>query len=144
MGAPELATSLHEALKLDAVDARTAGTIGFMPRILVQATLPHSRPRTHEFERVNGRYYACQEYRQRLARLGVKASMSRRGNCYDNAPMESLFSTLKIEWLRPCRFPTRSRARSSLFRYLELFYNRRRRHSSLGYRSPAQFEQEAA
>ena len=56
MGAPVLATFLHEALELDAVDARTAGAIGFLPRILVQATLPHSRPLTHEFERVNGRY----------------------------------------------------------------------------------------
>ncbi len=56
MGTPEIATVLNEALELDAVDARTAGTTAFMPRILVQATLPHSRPRTHEFERVNGRY----------------------------------------------------------------------------------------
>ena len=56
MGAPELATVLERALEFDAVDARAAGTIGFMPRILVQATLPHSRPQTHEFERVNGRH----------------------------------------------------------------------------------------
>ena len=56
MGGPEFATVLERALELDTIYARTAGTIGFMPRILVQATLPHSRPKTHEFERVNGRY----------------------------------------------------------------------------------------
>ena len=70
--------------------------------------------------------------------------MSRKGNCFDNAPMESFYSTLKTEWLRDRRFATRAQARSSLFDYLELFYNRKRRHSSLGYRSPAEYEKEAA
>ncbi len=91
-----------------------------------------------------GSQYACAEYGQRLAQLGVEVSMSRRANCFDNAPMESFFSTLKTEWLRGRRFATRAQAKSSLFDYLELFYNRRRLHSSLGYRSPADFEKDAA
>lgn len=91
-----------------------------------------------------GSQYACSEYRERLETLGVEVSMSRKGNCFDNAPMESFYSTLKTEWLRDRRFATRAQARSSLFDYLELFYNRRRRHSSLGYRSPAEYEKEAA
>ena len=88
--------------------------------------------------------YACNEYRERLETLGLEVSMSRKGNCFDNAPMESFFSSLKTEWLRGQRFATRTQARRSLFDYLELFYNCQRRHSSLGYRSPAEFEKEAA
>lgn len=91
-----------------------------------------------------GGQYACNEYRERLEKLGVEVSMSRRGNCFDNAPMESFYSTLKTEWLHHRRFATRAQARSSLFDYLELFYNRKRLHSSLGYRSPAAFEKDAA
>lgn len=91
-----------------------------------------------------GSQYACSEYRERLEKLGVEVSMSRKGNCFDNAPMESFYSTLKTEWLRDRRFLSRAQARSSLFAYLELFYNRKRLHSSLGYRSPAEFEKDAA
>ena len=91
-----------------------------------------------------GSQYACHDYRERLETLGVKVSMSRKGNCFDNAPMESFFSSLKMEWLWDRRFATRAQARRSLFEYLELFYNRTRRHSSLGYRSPAEFEREVA
>lgn len=91
-----------------------------------------------------GSQYACGQYRERLAGLEVEVSMSRKGNCFDNAPMESFFSSLKTEWLRDRRFATRTQANRSLFAYLELFYNPKRRHSSLGYLSPAEFEKEAA
>ena len=66
--------------------------------------------------------------------------MSRRGNCWDNAPVESFFGTLKQELVNSCRFATREAARQEVFKYIEAWYNRQRRHSSLGYLSPAEFE----
>jgi transposase InsO family protein len=63
---------------------------------------------------------------------------SRKGNCLDNAPMESFFSSLKTELVHRTRFATRREARSAIFEYIEIFYNRQRRHSSIGYRTPAQ------
>jgi putative transposase len=66
--------------------------------------------------------------------------MSRRGNCWDNAPMESFFASLKKELIRGELFATREEARASLFEYIEVFFNRMRRHSSLGYMSPAEYE----
>jgi transposase InsO family protein len=66
--------------------------------------------------------------------------MSRRGNVYDNAPMESFFATLKAELIHRTRFRTRDEARAAIFEYIEVFYNRRRLHSALGYLSPAEFE----
>ena len=71
---------------------------------------------------------------------GIKASMSRKGNCYDNAVMESFFGTLKTELTHHQTYPDHEEARQTLFEYIEVFYNRKRRHSSLGYRSPAQYE----
>ena len=67
--------------------------------------------------------------------------MSRKGNCYDNAPMESFFGTLKSERVHQRRYRTREEARQDVFHYIEIFYNRKRRHSAIGYVSPAQFEQ---
>ena len=64
--------------------------------------------------------------------------MSRKGNCLDNAPMESFFGSLKTELVHRTRFRTRREARAALFEYIEIFYNQRRRHSSIGYRTPAQ------
>jgi putative transposase len=85
-----------------------------------------------------GVQYACADYRKLLGIHGVKASMSRKGNCLDNAPMESFFGSLKTELVHRTRFRTRREARAALFEYIEIFYNRRRRHSSIGYRTPAQ------
>jgi transposase InsO family protein len=67
-------------------------------------------------------------------------SMSRPGNCYDNAPVESFFHSLKTEWLYHATLYTRAQARSAIFEYIEGFYNRRRLHSALGYRSPMEYE----
>jgi transposase InsO family protein len=88
-----------------------------------------------------GSQYASADYRLLLTARGMVASMSRKGNCYDNAPMESFFGTLKSERVHHCRYRTRAEARHDIFHYIELFYNRKRRHSTLGYMSPAQFEQ---
>ena len=85
-----------------------------------------------------GVQYACGDYRKLLRLHGIKASMSRKGNCLDNAPMESFFGSLKTELVHRTRFSTRREAKAALFEYIEIFYNQRRRHSSIGYRTPAQ------
>jgi transposase InsO family protein len=87
-----------------------------------------------------GVQYACEDYRNLLSRYGLEASMSRTGNCYDNAVVESFFGTLKKELVHHEDYPTRAAAHQSLFEYIEVFYNRRRRHSALGYVSPAEYE----
>lgn len=74
---------------------------------------------------------------------GMVPSMSRRGNCYDNAVAESFFSNLKNELVHHCDFASREAARAAIFDYIEIFYNRQRRHQALGYLSPAQFEQQS-
>lgn len=88
-----------------------------------------------------GGQYVSDEYRRVLAVHDRVASMSRRANCWDNAVAESFFATLKIELLQDAAWPTRAQARSAIVEYIELFYNARRRHSALGYLSPAAFEQ---
>jgi putative transposase len=87
-----------------------------------------------------GSQYASAEYRQALASRGIQCSMSRKGNCWDNAVVESFFSSLKQELVYLTDFATRHQARSELFEYIEVFYNRQRRHSSLGYLSPSDYE----
>jgi putative transposase len=87
-----------------------------------------------------GSQYASEHYQGVLARHGIVCSMSRRANCWDNAPMESFFASLKKELTRGEIFATREEARASLFEYIEVFFNRIRRHSSLGYKSPAEYE----
>jgi transposase InsO family protein len=85
-----------------------------------------------------GSPYASEDYQKVLGTHGITCSMSRRGNCYDNAAMESWFSTLKFELGE--RFETRAEAKEKLFDYIEVFYNQQRRHSSLDYVSPAGYE----
>ena len=87
-----------------------------------------------------GSQYASEHYQRLLAGHGITCSMSRRANCWDNAPMESFFASLKKELVHDEDYATRAEARASIFEYIEVFYNRVRRHSSLGYRSPAEYE----
>ena len=87
-----------------------------------------------------GSQFACGAYRQELAQHGLLASMSRKGNCYDNAFIESFWSSLKYETVFGRSFTTRAEARTAVFDYIETFYNRTRLHSSLGYVSPITFE----
>lgn len=91
-----------------------------------------------------GGQYAAEDYRKLLGAAGRQQSMSRRGNCYDNAPMESFFHTLKVELAHQRRWATRDEARRDVFAYVETYYNRQRIHSSLGYRTPEQMERAAA
>lgn len=89
------------------------------------------------FHSDQGVQYASSMYRAILAEHGITQSMSRRGNCWDNAPVESFFATMKVEVDGLKRSPRRSSARSAIFEYLATFYNRQRRHSALGYQFPA-------
>ena len=90
-----------------------------------------------------GSQYASGEFQSVLRKQGIVASMSRKANCWDNAPVESFFGTLKQELVNCRRFATREAARREVFEYIEVWYNRQRRHSSLGYVSPAEFERQA-
>ncbi len=87
-----------------------------------------------------GVQYASEDYQQLLSEHGIEVSMSGRGDCYDNAMMESFWATLKSELVHQRRYTTREQARQSIFEYIEVFYNRKRLHSSLGYQSPEAFE----
>ncbi len=89
-----------------------------------------------------GSQYASGDYQRMLAQHGIVCSMSRRGDCWDNAVAESFFATLKVELVHDAAWTTRAAARRELFDYLEPFYNGRRRHSALGYLSPRAFEQQ--
>jgi transposase InsO family protein len=92
------------------------------------------------FHSDRGSQYASGDFRQALASSQTQASMSRPGNCYDNAVMEAFWSTLKMELVYRQSFATRRQAREAIFEYIEVFYNRQRRHSALGYASPSAFE----
>jgi putative transposase len=87
-----------------------------------------------------GVQYASGDYRQALAHAGLVASMSRKGNCYDNAAMESFWSTLKMELVYRRDFATRDQARTEIFDFIEVFYNRQRSHSAINFLSPVDFE----
>lgn len=89
-----------------------------------------------------GSPYASREYQQLLQKHGILCSMSRKGDCWDNAPMESFYHSLKTEWVVFEDYRNLSEAKASIFSYIELFYNRTRLHSALGYRSPDNFERQ--
>lgn len=91
------------------------------------------------FHSDRGVQYACKDFRERLAKFHMIQSMSGKGNCYDNAVSESFFSTLKKELIYHQNYNTHWGARQSIFQYIDVFYNRIRKHSTLGYLSPVQF-----
>ena len=121
-----------------AMEATLATTL---PLAALDMALTQRRPPSglvHHSDR--GVQYASQAYRQRLAQAGVVPSMSRKGNCYDNAAMESFWSSLKRELIHRCQFATHAQARAAIFEWIEVFYNRERLHSALGFKSPVDFE----
>jgi putative transposase len=141
---------LYLAVLLDLYSRRVVGwamgpqiTTGLISQALKMAL--HQRPiepgLLHHSDR--GCQYAARAYQQRLTALGIHCSMSRPGNCWDNAVVESFFATLKTELIYHRQFQTRQEAKTEIFAYLEGFYNRRRRHSTLGYLSPVEFERQA-
>ena len=107
----------------------------------LEMAIKDRRPATgllHHSDR--GSQYASHEYQELLEQHGISCSMSRKANCWDNAVAESFFATLKLELVYRTRWSTKADARSAIFEYIELFYNRQRRHSALGYLSPDEFE----
>jgi len=109
-------------------------------KALFMALLHRQPPASLLFHSDRGVQYASADYRAALDQAGLVASMSGKGNCYDNAVMESFWSTLKLELVYRRDFQTRAHARSEIFDYIELFYNRLRSHSALNYLSPVDFE----
>ena len=89
-----------------------------------------------------GSQFASSDYREKLTENGIECSMSRKGDCWDNAVAESFFATLKRELVEGADWRTREEARASIFEYIEVWYNRERRHSSIGYLSPVNYELE--
>jgi putative transposase len=106
--------------------------------LAVQRRLPDEGLLAHSDR---GSQYASDHYQRLLARHGITCSMSRKADCWDNAPMESFFASLKKELVHGADFATRAEARAAVVEYIEVFYNNQRRHSSLGYVSPAEYEQ---
>lgn len=120
-----ISDSLHRLLVIEALQMTIA------VRQPPPGLLPHSD---------RGSQYASEDYQALLTQCQMMGSMSRKGNCYDNAPMESFFGTFKTELTFHGDYATRNEARSDIFEYIEVFYNRQRRHSALGYKSPANYE----
>ncbi len=114
----------------------------WLPLAALQMALDSRQPPPgllHHSDR--GSQYASDDYQTVLTKYQMQGSMSRTGNCYDNAPMESFFGTLKTELVYHCHYATRAEAKTAIFEYIEVFYNRFRRHSALDYQSPVAFEQ---
>jgi transposase InsO family protein len=126
-----VSSSLRSDLALDALE-----------QALYARPIENAERLVHHSDRVE--QYASADYRRALARHGIVCSMSRRGNCWDNAVAESFFATLKVELARDATWTTRAHAQQDVFDYLERFYNGQRRHSALGYRSPLTFEHQWA
>jgi transposase InsO family protein len=107
---------------------------------LSMAVLHRQPPAKLLFHSDRGVQYDCGDFRLALQAAQLVASMSRKGNCYDNATMESFWSTLKLELVYRGHFATRAEARTQIFDFIEVFYNRQRLHSALNYHSPVDFE----
>jgi putative transposase len=139
---------LHLAVLLDLYSRRIVGwAMGARPNLTLAlnalemallARLPQAGLVHHTDQ---GALYSAQAYRARLSGSGLQPSMSAKGNAYDNAVAESFFSSLKNELVHHCDFMNRDEARTAIFDYIEIFYNRERRHQTLGYVSPMHFEQ---
>lgn len=139
---------LYLAVVLDLYSRRVIGWAmaatqdeALIERAFQMALLGRRPPARVLFHSYRGSQYTSDAYRALLANVGVTVSMSRTGNCYDNAVTESFFGTLKGECVERTSFQTLGQARQIIFEYVECFYNRIRRHSSLGYVSPVSYEQ---
>src|SRR5215217_1556711 len=113
-----------------------------LTKCALQRALQKRKPKAHALlhHSDRGSHYSSRDYQKLLADHHIQVSMSGTGNCYDNAPMESFFAQLKLEEVFHQRYPTRQAAKTSIFAYIEGFYNPHRLHSALAYRSPMQFE----
>ena len=142
---------LYFAAVLDLFSRRIVGwsmshdmTAQLVTDALIMAIWRRGRPRELLVHLDQGSQYTSERYQALLSEFGITCSMSRRGDVWDNSAMESFFSSLKTERTSRSRYRTRSQARADVFDYVERFYNVRRRHSTIGYVSPAEFESMAA
>jgi putative transposase len=138
---------LFVAVVLDLYSRRVVGwsmqssmTAQLVMDALLRAILRRGRPEAVLHHSDQGSQYTSEDFQRLLESHGITCSMSRRGNCWDNAAMESFFSTLKTERLGRRQYRTRNELRADVFDYIERFYNPKRRHSTIGYISPVQFE----
>ena len=138
---------LYLAVVLDLFSRRAVGwsmsaqmTAQFVLDALMMAVWRRGKPKALLHHSDQGSQYSSEEFQRLLAEQNITCRMSRRGDCWDNAAMESFFSTLKLERVNRRRYATRDEARADLFDYIERFYNPRRKHSTLGNISPAEFE----
>ena len=138
---------LYLAVVLDLFSRRVVGwlmkeamTTQMVTDALMMAIWRRGRPRTLMHHSDQGSQYTSEAFQRLMTDNGITCSMSRSGNCWDNAAMESFFSSLKTERIRGQVYRTRDQARSDVFDYIERFYNPTRRHSTLGYLSPMQYE----
>lgn len=141
---------LYFAVVLDLFSRRAVGwsmsqdmTAQLVTDALVMAVWRRGRPKELMHHSDQGSQYTSEQFQKLLAELGITCSMSRRGDVWDNSAMESFFSSLKTERVSRKVYRTRNEARADLFDYVERFYNPRRRHSTLGFLSPADFESAA-
>lgn len=139
---------LFVAVVLDLYSRRVVGwsmsatmTAQLVIDALLMALWRRGKPRELLHHSDQGSQYTSEDFQRLLTESGIVCSMSRRGDCWDNAAMESFFSTMKIERTNRTPYRTRDQARADVFDYIERFYNPRRRHSSLGYLSPITFEE---
>jgi putative transposase len=139
---------LYLAVFLDLFSRQVAGWAmsAWMTADLVIDALPMARWRRRPGEGLlvhsdRGSQYASGRFQALLKQQGYVCSMSRKGNCWDNAPAESFFHTLKTALIHHRRFETREQAKQEIFEYIDVFYNRQRKHSTLGYRTPLECEQ---
>ncbi|WP_295691596.1 IS3 family transposase [uncultured Maricaulis sp.] len=141
---------LYLAVVLDLFSRRVVGwsmkdamTAQMVTDALMMAIWRRGRPDTLLHHSDQGSQYTSESFQRLMADHGITCSMSRSGNCWDNAAMESFFSSLKVERIRGQVYRTRDQARADVFDYIERFYNPRRRHSTLGYLSPMDYERRA-
>jgi transposase InsO family protein len=139
---------LYLAVVLDLSSRRVVGwsmssrlTTDLVLRAFLMAVLNRRPPEGLIFHSDRGSQYTSRRFVRALARRGMIQSMSRGGNCWDNAPCESFFSSLKIELMDGKAFESRAAAQAAIFEYMEVFYNRERLHSTLGYMTPVEYEE---
>ncbi len=142
---------LYVAVVIDLYSRRVVGwsmrpsmTADLVTEALMMALWRRGKPDALMHHSDRGSQYTSEQFQRLMAEHGVTCSMSRSGNCWDNAAMESFFSSLKIERIRRKTYRTRELAKADVFDYIECFYNPRRRHSTLGYLSPIAFEEQEA
>lgn len=116
-------------------------TEGLVTQALEQAVRRHKPPQGLIHHSDRGSQYCAHQYQKRLKQHGLTASISRKGNCYDNAPIESFWRILKTEWTYHRRYQTRAEAIEDITQYIEIFYNRQRRQARLGFLSPAAYRE---